>query len=54
MIKLFPTRIEANDEDGNVMFILKTFDEGACEIEFKSFLSNSNVSEIIGAIKKGV
>jgi hypothetical protein len=54
MIKLFTTRIEANDEDENVLFILKTFDELTCEIEFKSFLTNSNVSEILDAIKKGV
>lgn len=54
MIKLFPTRIEANDEDNNVLFILKTFDEHSCEIKFKSLLTNSNISEILDAIKKGV
>lgn len=54
MIKLFPTHIEANDEDNNVLFILKTFDESSCEIEFKSLLTNYNVTEILDAIKKGV
>lgn len=54
MINLYPTQVEASDKDGNVIFILKTFDESACEIEFKGIISNSNLSDIFDAIKKGV
>lgn len=54
MIKIFPTRIEANNEIGDVIFILNTIDENICDLEFKSHISNSNICEILDAIKRGV
>jgi hypothetical protein len=55
MIELYPVVIEAVDDNQIIAFRLRTFDRYTCElIEFKSLISNSNLREILDAIKKGV
>lgn len=55
MIKIYTTQIEAYDpEIKELLFIGKTFDEGACEIEIKTLLSDGNVKEVTDAIIEAV
>lgn len=56
MIKVYPTRIEATDEDGNVLFILDMEDANCCTIQIKNplLLSNENLEKVLTAVRRGV
>lgn len=56
MIDVYPTRIEAADEDGNVLFALQMEDAHCCTIEVKNplVLSNSNLEKVLTAVRSGV
>lgn len=56
MIKVYPTRIEAADEDGNVLFILDMEDANCCTIQIKNplLLSNENLEKVLTAVRRGV
>ena len=56
MIKVYPTRIEAADEYGNVLFILDMEDANCCTIQIKNplLLSNENLEKVLTAVRRGV
>lgn len=56
MIYVYPTRIEACDEDKNVLFILEMEDAHCCTIQIKNplMLSNSNLEKVLTAVRSGV
>jgi hypothetical protein len=56
MIDVYPTRIEAVDEDGDVLFVLSTEDRDCCTIHVKTpiLLSNRNLEQVLTAVRRGV
>ena len=56
MINVCPTRIEAADEDGNILFALQKEDAHCCTIEVKNplVLSNGNLEQVLTAVRSGV
>jgi hypothetical protein len=56
MIDVYPTRIEACDEDKNVLFILEMEDQYCCTLQIKNplLLSNSNMEKVLTAVRSGV
>lgn len=56
MINVYPTRIEATDEDKNVLFILEMEDQYCCTLQIKNplLLSNSNLEKVLTAVRSGV
>jgi hypothetical protein len=56
MINVYPTRIEAVDEDKNVLFVLSTEDTHCCTMHIKSpiLLSNANLEQVLTAVRSGV
>lgn len=56
MIDVYPTRIEACDEDKNILFILEMEDQYCCTLQIKNplLLSNSNLEKVLTAVRSGV
>lgn len=56
MISVYSTKVEAVDEDHNVLFTLEMIDEAACTIEVKKpmVLSNGNLEEVLDAVRQAV
>ena len=53
MISVYATKVEAVDEDNNVLFTLEMIDEEACTIEVKKpmVLSNGNLEEVLESVR---
>lgn len=56
MINVYPTCVEACDEDGEVLFILHLEDGGCCTMHIKSpiLLDQSNLANVLTAVRSGV
>jgi hypothetical protein len=56
MIDVYPTRIEAVDEDGNVLFVLSTEDSHCCTMHVRApiLLSKQNLEQVLTAVRSGV
>ena len=56
MIDVYPTRIEAVDEDHNVLFVLSTEDTHCCTMHVRSpiLLSKQNLEQVLTAVRRGV
>ncbi len=56
MINIYPTRIEAADEDGNILFALQLEGGCCCTIEVKNplVLSKANLEQVLAAVRSGV
>jgi hypothetical protein len=56
MIDVYPTRIEAVDEDKNVLFSLNMEDAHCCTMHIRSpiALSNANLEQVLTAVRRGV
>jgi hypothetical protein len=56
MINVYPTRIEAVDEDKNILFVLQVEDTHCCTMHIRSpiLLSNSNLEQVLTAVRRGV
>jgi hypothetical protein len=56
MIDVYPTRIEACDEDKQVLFSLNMEDAHCCTMHIKSpiLLSNGNLEQVLTAVRRGV
>lgn len=56
MIDVYPTRIEATDEDQRVLFILDMEDQYCCTLQVKNplLLSNHNLEQVLTAVRRGV
>lgn len=54
-IDVYPVRIEAVDELGEVVFKIETFDEYTATIEMKTLTSpGKSLTELLNAIKRGI
>jgi hypothetical protein len=53
-IRVYPVKIEAVDENDELMFTLETFDEYVAHLNVKVMLGEDNLEEFIGALRKGV
>jgi len=56
MIDVYPTRIEAVDEDKNVRFVLSTEDTHCCTMHVRQpiLLANANLEQVLTAVRRGV
>jgi hypothetical protein len=56
MIDVYPTRIEAVDEDQNVLFVLSTEDAQCCTMHVRApiLLSKQNLEQVLTAVRRGV
>lgn len=55
MINLYPTTVEAVDEDNNVLFTLTMEDKFCCTMTVKHLLlSNGNLEEVLDAVRQAV
>jgi hypothetical protein len=56
MIDVYPTRIEAVDEDKNLLFILQIEDAHCCTLHIREpmMLSNGNLEQVLTAVRRGV
>ena len=56
MIDVYPTRIEAVDEDGNILFALQMEDAHYCTIKMKNplVLNKDNLEQVLTAVRRGV
>ena len=56
MIQVYPTRMEAADEDGNVLFTLHREDLSVCTMEVVNplFLNKGNLEEVLTAVRRAV
>ena len=56
MIDVYPTRVEATDEDDNVLFTLQMEDAHCCTLQIKNpmLLSNTNLEQVLTAVRRGV
>jgi hypothetical protein len=56
MIDVYPTRIEAVDEDKQVLFSLNMEDQYCCTLHIREplILSNANLEQVLTAVRSGV
>jgi hypothetical protein len=56
MINVYPTRIEARDEDGDVLFVLSAECHQTCTIHIKNpiVLHNRNLEQVLTAVRSAV
>lgn len=56
MINVYPTRIEAADEDGDILFSLNMEDAQCCTIHIRQpiLLHNRNLEQVLTAVRRGV
>lgn len=56
MIKVYPIRIEAEDEDHNVLFSINMEDAHCCTLHIKEpiLLNNQNLEQVLTAVRSGV
>ena len=56
MINVYPTRIEAVDENQNVLFSLNMEDANCCTMHIREpiLLSNHNLEQVLTAVRSGV
>jgi hypothetical protein len=56
MISVYATKVEAVDEDNNILFRLEMQDENCCTmtITHSLLLNNDNLEETLEAVREGV
>ena len=54
MIKVYPVKIEAVDEAGDVAFTMETFDQYAASVDIKTTIGPSNINELVAAMRRAV
>jgi len=56
MINVYPTRIEASDENQRVLFVLEMEDAHCCTLQIKNplLLGNENLEKVLTAVRSGV
>ena len=56
MINVYPTRIEAEDKDHNVLFSLNMEDAHCCTMHIRSplLLDQSNLEKVLTAVRRGM
>ena len=54
MIKVYPIKIEAVDDKGELAFIMRAMDRHAAKIEFYALIGPSNIDELVAAMRTAV
>lgn len=54
MINVYPIKIEAVDEAGELQFTMETFDEHAATVEIKTVIGPDNIDELTAAMRRAV
>ena len=54
MINVYPIKIEAVDEDGDLQFTMETFDAHAATVEIKTVIGPDNIDELTAALRRAV
>lgn len=56
MINVYPTRIEATDEDDNILFVLNREDSHCCTMHIQQpiLLASTNLEKVLTAVRSGV
>lgn len=54
MIKVYPIKIEAVDDKGELAFIMRAMDRHAAKIEFYAFIGPDNINELVAAMRTAV
>lgn len=54
MISVYPVKVQAYDESGDVMFTMETFDEHAAQVVMRTTIGPSNVDELTAALRRAV
>jgi hypothetical protein len=53
-MKIYPTEIEAIDEDGKLIFKLETVDGFCAQLTINTLVSNSSIDELCAEIKNAL
>ena len=53
-IQIYPTRVEAVNKCGDLMFNLETFDEHTCKLDMNGLIGPNNLDDVLDAIRRGV
>ena len=54
MIKIYATKIEAYDENKDLMFVMEAIDNDAAKIDFKGAIKPNNINELVAAMRRAV
>lgn len=54
MITVYPVKIEAVDETGELQFTMESFDEFASSIEIKVLIGPANIDNLTAAMRRAV
>ena len=54
MIKVYPVKIEAVDEDGSMVFSMETQDSHAAMVKINAFIGHDNFEELVAAMRRAV
>ena len=54
MIKVYPVKIEAVDEAGDVAFTMETFDQHAASVDIRTTIGPGNIDELVAAMRRAV
>ena len=54
MIKIYPVKIEAIDEAGDLAFTMETFDKSAASVDIKTVIGPDNIDELVAAMRSAV
>jgi hypothetical protein len=56
MIDVYPTKVEARDENGQVLLTIELEDDGACTVHIKNpaSLNQPTLSKVLIAMQRGV
>ena len=54
MINVYPIKIEAVDEAGDVQFTMETFDTHCATVEIKTVIGPGNIDQLTAAMRRAV
>lgn len=54
MIQVYPIKIKAVDETGQVQFTMETVDAHAATVEIKTVIGPDNIDELVAAMRRAV
>lgn len=54
MINVYPIKIEAVDDDGEVQFTMETFDAHAAMVNIRTVIGPDNIDDLVAAMRRAV
>ena len=54
MINVYPVKIEAVDEDGQVQFTMETQDEHCAMVDIRTVIGPNNIDQLTAAMRRAV